>query len=144
MTIDLTVLSYVILVIVGYYAVLFMMSRTRTPAPVAPDSRPLIVILVPARNEELVLDETLSNLARLDYTGDYRILVVNDASTDDTARIADEWGVRDPRVRARHRTPAEAGMKLTRPPCAPREHAWISAAVARIPDAWLPFLAIAS
>ncbi|CAN5492184.1 HNH endonuclease [soil metagenome] len=47
-------------------------------------------------------------------------------------------------LRKRDRTPAEAGMKLTRPPCSPREHAWISAAVARVPDAWLPFLAIAS
>lgn len=47
-------------------------------------------------------------------------------------------------LRKRDRTPAEAGMKLTRPPCAPREHAWVTAAVARIPEAWLPFLARAS
>jgi 1,2-diacylglycerol 3-beta-glucosyltransferase len=108
-TIDLTVFSYVIFGIVGYYAVLFAMSRTRTPPPIAPGSQPLVVILVPARNEELVLQATLSNLTQLQYRGEYRVLVVNDASTDQTALIADDWAARDPRVRARHRNAAEAG-----------------------------------
>ncbi len=109
MRIDLTVLSYVILAIVGYYVLLFAMSRTRKAAPVYPDSRPLFVILVPARNEELVLDGTLANLTELAYGGDHRVLVVNDASSDGTAAIADDWAARDPRVRARHRSVAEAG-----------------------------------
>ena len=109
MTIDLTVFSYVIFGIVVYYAILFAMSRTRTPPPIAPGSQPLVVVLVPARNEEVVLHETLANLARLQYRGEYRVLVVNDASTDATAQIADEWARLDPRVRARHRSPAQAG-----------------------------------
>ena len=108
MTIDLTVPSYVILAVVVYYVILFLMSRVHAPAP-QPGTEPLVVILVPARNEELVLDATLANLTSLRYAAPYRILVVNDASTDATARIADDWATRDPRLRARHRTPEQAG-----------------------------------
>lgn len=47
-------------------------------------------------------------------------------------------------LRKRDRTPAEASMALTRPPRAPRDQAWIAVAVARVPDEWKPFMAIAS
>jgi 1,2-diacylglycerol 3-beta-glucosyltransferase len=107
-TIDLTVPSYVILAVVVYYVILFTMSRVHAPAP-QPGTEPLVVILVPARNEELVLDATLANLTSLQYAAPYRILVVNDASTDATARIADDWATRDARVRGRHRPPDQAG-----------------------------------
>lgn len=44
----------------------------------------------------------------------------------------------------RDRTPDEAGMRLARPPRAPREMAWVTVAVARVPEAWKPYLARAS
>lgn len=44
----------------------------------------------------------------------------------------------------RDRTPDEAGMRLARMPHAPRELAWVSVAVLRVPDAWKPYLARAS
>jgi len=44
----------------------------------------------------------------------------------------------------RDRTPDEAGMHLARPPRAPRELAWVAIAVARVPEAWKPYLARAS
>jgi len=44
----------------------------------------------------------------------------------------------------RDRTPGEAGMRLEKAPRAPREQAWVSVAVARVPDAWKPYLAEAS
>jgi 5-methylcytosine-specific restriction endonuclease McrA len=44
----------------------------------------------------------------------------------------------------RDRTPAEAGMPLARPASVPRELAWVSVAVQRVPDAWKPYLARAS
>jgi 5-methylcytosine-specific restriction endonuclease McrA len=47
-------------------------------------------------------------------------------------------------LRKRDRTPAEANMVLARPPRAPKEHTWITVAVNRVPDEWLPFLAAAS
>lgn len=41
----------------------------------------------------------------------------------------------------RDRTPDEAGMRLERLPHVPRELAWVSIAVARVPEAWKPYLA---
>ena len=47
-------------------------------------------------------------------------------------------------LRKRDRTPTEAGMDLARPAHAPRELAWVTVSVARVPDAWKPYLALAS
>lgn len=49
---------------------------------------PLITIIVPAFNEEAVIDSALQSLLALDYPA-YEILVVDDGSTDETAaRVA--------------------------------------------------------
>lgn len=47
-------------------------------------------------------------------------------------------------LRKRDRTPDEAGMRLTRPPRPPREGSWVTVAVARVPEAWKPYLLRAS
>jgi 5-methylcytosine-specific restriction endonuclease McrA len=47
-------------------------------------------------------------------------------------------------LRKRDRTPDEAGMDLARPARAPRELAWVSISVTRVPEAWKPYLAKAS
>jgi 5-methylcytosine-specific restriction endonuclease McrA len=47
-------------------------------------------------------------------------------------------------LRKRDRTPEEAGMRLASEPHAPRELAWISVSVGRVPDAWTQYLAHAS
>ncbi|MFZ9231521.1 MAG: HNH endonuclease, partial [Ilumatobacteraceae bacterium] len=44
----------------------------------------------------------------------------------------------------RDRTPDEAGMRLAQIPHAPRELAWVTVAVTRVPEAWKPYLARAS
>lgn len=41
----------------------------------------------------------------------------------------------------RDRTPDEAGMRLARAPRAPRELAWVTISVTRVPEAWKPYLA---
>lgn len=109
MTIDLTVLSWVIVLVVAYYLVLFLFSLARRRPPDS-DARPLMVIVVPARNEELVLDGTVRTLTELSYDGEHRILVVDDASTDATPAITDAWTARDSRVRASRRELPEAGQ----------------------------------
>ncbi|HEX2698970.1 MAG TPA: glycosyltransferase family 2 protein [Acidimicrobiales bacterium] len=64
-----------------------------------PDDRLLSVsIIVPAYEEELVLDATLEALHDLDYP-DYEVLVVDDASRDRTSDIARAHVARDPRFR---------------------------------------------
>ena len=109
MTLDLTAASYVIFSIVLYYIALFALSAYRRRSDTKAEFRPLYVVLVPARNEELVLDETLSSLSRLEYDGIYRVLVLDDGSTDRTWEICERWSEQDPRIRAIRRTGEMAG-----------------------------------
>jgi 5-methylcytosine-specific restriction endonuclease McrA len=44
----------------------------------------------------------------------------------------------------RDRTPDEAEMRLARVPSAPREQAWVTVSVGRVPEAWKPYIAAAS
>jgi len=108
--VDLTVPSYVIGAIVGYYVLLLALSRPR-PAPPSAGQGPCIVVLVPARNEQDVLGETLANLCDLEYAaGQVRVLVIDDGSTDDTGQIAARRAAADPRVRVLTRRAPDAGI----------------------------------
>jgi len=53
-----------------------------------PASWPEVCVLVPARNEAAVLPETLPALLDQDYPGAWRVIVVDDRSTDGTADVA--------------------------------------------------------
>ncbi|MGH9917280.1 MAG: glycosyltransferase, partial [Nitrososphaerales archaeon] len=108
---NLAATNYFILAVVLYYLILFTMSLRRrgSSAHDGPTVLPFFVIFVPCRNEELVLDRTLSHLTALSYEGSYRVLVVNDASIDATAHIADEWSRRSSSVRVVHRTADQGG-----------------------------------
>lgn len=55
-----------------------------------PGREPKVSIIVPARNEEEALPAALESFVKLNYP-DYEVIVVDDASTDGTGRIADEW-----------------------------------------------------
>src|SRR5258708_15960227 len=57
--------------------------------PATPNGEPGVSIVVPARNEEEHIRETLVQLLALDYSN-YEIIVVNDRSTDRTGQIMDE------------------------------------------------------
>ena len=54
----------------------------------------MISIVIPAFNEEKLLSECLDSLKSQDYGGRYEIIVVDNASTDDTARVAAEFGAK--------------------------------------------------
>ena len=51
-------------------------------------------VVVPAYNEAAFLPATLASLARQDYPGGYEVIVVDNASTDDTAAVAARYGAR--------------------------------------------------
>jgi glycosyltransferase involved in cell wall biosynthesis len=57
--------------------------------PATPNGEPRVSIIVPARNEEEHIRETLVQLLGLDYSN-YEIIAVNDRSTDGTGQIMDE------------------------------------------------------
>jgi hypothetical protein len=56
-------------------------------------SYPPVAIIVPARDEEDHLEGALASLAALDYPA-YRVIVVDDGSTDGTAAIAERYSER--------------------------------------------------
>ena len=57
--------------------------------PATPNGEPRVSIIVPARNEEKSIRETLVRLLALDCSN-YEIIAVNDRSTDRTGQIMDE------------------------------------------------------
>jgi cellulose synthase/poly-beta-1,6-N-acetylglucosamine synthase-like glycosyltransferase len=82
---------------VGYPTVLWIASRFRParPAPSDPETWPLISITVPAFNEAARIGSTIESLLAIDYPTDRRqIVIVSDASTDDTDRIVSEYADR--------------------------------------------------
>ncbi len=71
--------------------------------------RPRVTVMVPCRNEELVIEGMITCLAALDYPADLlELMVIDDGSDDRTGEILDELARRDPRLRIIHR-PAGAG-----------------------------------
>jgi hopene-associated glycosyltransferase HpnB len=62
------------------------------PAPPDPPAWPSVAVLVPARHEAEMLPHTLPALAAQDYPGEWRIVVVDDRSSDGTAEAARRCG----------------------------------------------------
>src|SRR5262249_24826409 len=72
---------------------------------------PTVSLLIPAHNEEKVIERTVRAMLSLDYPTDrLEILVINDGSSDGTAAILDRLAGQDPRVRPYH-VPAGQGGK---------------------------------
>ncbi len=111
MHINLTWAAWFTAAVVFYYIALFFISLVRPPRPKAPAewNPPLMVIVVPARNEEQVIDSTITNLQSLEFSGEYRILVIDDASTDATGRIVARHAQGDSWIRLVSRTPDQGG-----------------------------------
>jgi len=65
--------------------------------PTAECSEP-ISILVPARNEERVIDRFICNVLA-SHGAEFELVILDDASTDSTAQRVSQWNDRDPRVR---------------------------------------------
>jgi poly-beta-1,6-N-acetyl-D-glucosamine synthase len=47
-----------------------------------------VTVLIAARNEEDVIGETIGSLARQDYDGELRVILIDNASTDRTSKVA--------------------------------------------------------
>ncbi|MEI6563246.1 MAG: glycosyltransferase family 2 protein [bacterium] len=72
---------------------------------------PPITILVPAHNEEVVIERTVRTLLALRYPETkLTLLVIDDASTDGTAAILDRLHRENPRVQVYHRQKPDGGL----------------------------------
>ncbi|ETK37278.1 bi-functional transferase/deacetylase [Microbispora sp. ATCC PTA-5024] len=69
--------------------------RDRAPRWLTP---PPVTVIVPAYNEEAGIEATVRSLVTTDYPGQVEVLVVDDGSTDATARIAASLGLPGVRV----------------------------------------------
>lgn len=86
----------------------FWLLRERDTLAVAePAAWPSVVAVVPARNEEEVIEQSLRSLLAQDYPGEFRVILVDDQSDDRTAEIAGAIG--DARLRVLKGGPRPAG-----------------------------------
>jgi len=65
---------------------------TTSPTDLNLGSLPRVAVIIPARNEAEGIGKTLSSLLKQDYAGPLRIFVVDDHSTDETAKVASAAG----------------------------------------------------
>ena len=54
----------------------------------------MISVVIPALNEEKYLPDCLKSLRNQDYTGPYEIIIADNGSVDETARVARDFGAR--------------------------------------------------
>jgi len=87
-------------------------------APQGQDPEPRVTVIVPAHNAAALLPRLLAALDRSTYPGPWEAVVVDDASTDATADIAEEWGARVLRLESRSGPAAcrNAGLAAARAP----------------------------
>ncbi len=76
---------------------------------------PRVCILIPAHNEETVIQRTLEAMVKLEYPQEkLEILVINDGSSDKTGEIVDRMSKRDSRVRCYNVPKGEGGKGKSR------------------------------
>ena len=74
------------------------------------DQFPTVSILIPAHNEDVVIEQTIQSMVQLNYPKDrLEVVVINDNSSDRTGEIIDEYAKRYPFIRAVHTKPPNAG-----------------------------------
>jgi hopene-associated glycosyltransferase HpnB len=67
----------------------FWLLRERDTAPVGqPGAWPLVVVVVPARNEADVIQRSIASLLAQDYPGAFHVVLVDDQSDDGTGELA--------------------------------------------------------
>lgn len=73
-----------------------------------PFAEPSVVIIIAVRNEETHLAQALQSVTQLQYSR-YRILIINDRSTDGTAAILKTFEKQHPHISVQHITELPAG-----------------------------------
>jgi hopene-associated glycosyltransferase HpnB len=75
----------------------------------APAQWPAVTVIIPARDEAEVIGRSIASHITQDYLGDFRIILVDDGSSDGTGRIAREAAGGSDRLTVIAGTPPRAG-----------------------------------
>ncbi len=86
-------------------------AKTSKPQPPQISSyQPTVTVLIPAHNEDKVVDNLLQNITQLVYPKNkLEVLLINDGSTDNTGAIADEYAHQYGFIKVLHRSGSDAG-----------------------------------
>lgn len=91
LALGLTILSLIIwLFLLLFWGNFWLANQRIKPTDNILTNYPWVIALVPARNEAAVLPISLPSLLNQDYSGSFTVILVDDNSTDDTAKIATE------------------------------------------------------
>jgi cellulose synthase/poly-beta-1,6-N-acetylglucosamine synthase-like glycosyltransferase len=78
--------------------------------PKKTEYQPMVSILIPARNEEYVIERILQRMTELTYPKEkMEVVVINDASTDKTGEKAEKFAKGHKFIKVVHRGPEEGG-----------------------------------
>ena len=78
--------------------------------------KPTVSILIPARNEERVIGRLLQRMTELTYPQDkLQVIVIDDASADETGKIAEHYSKAYPYIKVVRRDKGEGGRERPQP-----------------------------
>lgn len=104
-----------LLLLIGVFGAFMVLVGALSPVPRlghARPGRPFISVIVPAKNEEAVIEATVRSLCAMDYADDsgprFEVLVVDDRSTDRTGEILERLAAELP-VTAMRTPPGSVG-----------------------------------
>lgn len=107
-----SLLLFLAILFLRYFALLWFAYLGHAERNVGGEERarelPFISVIVPAYNEEDVIEGALASLAALEYP-ELEVLVIDDGSTDDTLQKASEWEGRHDNVEFRVFTKSNGG-----------------------------------
>ena len=88
-------MAYLVRHFVFSLTVLGILRRKELPAPKNIAYEPAVTVLIPAHNEQRVIGRILQRMTELTYPENkMQIIVIDDASTDDTGKIAEDYARR--------------------------------------------------
>ncbi|QDP41104.1 glycosyltransferase family 2 protein [Radiobacillus deserti] len=80
------------LIYYSYLTIVGIMQRMKARKDIKLDFYPSVAVLIPAHNEEVVIKDTLDAMVKLEYPGALNVYLLDDASSDHTAKIVQAFG----------------------------------------------------
>ena len=86
-----SIILFLVIMIYYYFLTLQGIEYKVLDKPRKTNQYPSLDVFVPAHNEGVVIEDTLSALVKLEYEGELNIYILNDNSQDETGEISEEF-----------------------------------------------------